>query len=204
MRKKLLLISVLLFCSAFSRPTTFNDRATCEETKGVWRQFGNSCVDECEAQLDEFAVCTDITNSACECGKSRCWNDEIKSCVALSDYKKIFVVRQKEEKKIAEEARKKREEEVDKKQETIISNVVKTFEAKTATNATPPTAEKPQENQPAQPPSPVVSSTPPTIPPLFLQQEKVVQDAQKKEEKNNPVQSPTISIPGLPFIPLPQ
>ena len=102
MHKKILLISILFFCSAFSRSTTFDDRTSCEESKGAWRQFGNSCADECEAKLDEFAFCTDLVISACECGKSRCWNDEVKSCAALSDYKKIFVARQKEEKKIAD------------------------------------------------------------------------------------------------------
>jgi hypothetical protein len=200
--KKILLISILFFCSAFSRSTTFDDRTSCEDSKGAWRQFGNSCADECEAKLDEFAFCTDLVISACECGKSRCWNDEVKSCAALSDYKKIFVARQKEEKKIADAARKKREEAAA-KEETIISNItniVKTPGAKTAANETPKTT----ENPPINPPGPVVSQSPPTIPPLFLQQEKAKQDAKKEAEKNNPGQTPTISIPGLPVIPLPQ
>ena len=198
MHKKILLISILFFCSAFSRSTTFDDRTSCEESKGAWRQFGNSCADECEAKLDEFAFCTDLVISACECGKSRCWNDEVKSCAALSDYKKIFVARQKEEKKIADAARKKREEAAA-KEETIISNItniVKTPGAKTAANETPKTT----ENPPINPPGPVVSQSPPTIPPLFLQQEKAKQEA----EKNNPGQNPTISIPVLPAIPMPQ
>ncbi len=202
MHKKILLISILFFCSAFSRSTTFDDRTSCEDSKGAWRQFGNSCADECEAKLDEFAFCTDLVISACECGKSRCWNDEVKSCAALSDYKKIFVARQKEEKKIADAARKKREEEAA-KEETIISNItniVKTPGAKTAANETPKTT----ENPPINPPGPVVSQSPPTIPPLFLQQEKAKQDAKKEAEKNNPGQTPTILIPGLPVIPLPQ
>ncbi len=202
MHKKILLISILFFCSAFSRSTTFDDRTSCEDSKGAWRQFGNSCADECEAKLDEFAFCTDLVISACECGKSRCWNDEVKSCAALSDYKKIFVARQKEEKKIADAARKKREEAAA-KEETIISNItniVKTPGAKTAANETPKTT----ENPPINPPGPVVSQSPPTIPPLFLQQEKAKQDAKKEAEKNNPGQTPTISIPGLPVIPLPQ
>ena len=203
MHKKILLISILFFCSAFSRSTTFDDRTSCEDSKGAWRQFGNSCADECEAKLDEFAFCTDLVISACECGKSRCWNDEVKSCAALSDYKKIFVARQKEEKKIADAARKKREEEAAEEQETIISNItniVKTPGAKTAANETPKTT----ENPPINPPGPVVSQSSPTIPPLFLQQEKAKQDAKKEAEKNNPGQTPTISIPGLPVIPLPQ
>ena len=198
MHKKFLLISILFFCSAFSRSTTFDDRTSCEEAKGAWRQFGNNCADECEAKLDEFAFCTDLVISACECGKSRCWNDEVKSCAALSDYKKIFAARQKEEKKIADAARKKREEAAA-KEETIISNItniVKTPGAKTAANETPKTT----ENPPINPPGPVVSKSPTTIPPLFLQQEKAKQEA----EKNNPGQNPTISIPVLPAIPMPQ
>ena len=199
MHKKILLISILFFCSSFSRSTTFDDRTSCEEAKGAWRQFGNNCADECEAKLDEFAFCTDLVISACECGKSRCWNDEVKSCVALSDYKKIFVARQKEEKKIADAAKKKRKEESSEEQETIISNIaniIKNPEAKTATNETPGVI----KNPPINPPGPVVSQSPPTIPPLFLQQEK----AKQETEKNNPGQNPTISIPGLPVIPLPQ
>ncbi len=203
MRKNFLLIFILFFCSAFSRPTTFDDRKNCEETNGAWREFGNSCIDECEAKLDSYPICTDITVSACECGKSRCWDDEKKSCVALSDYKKIFTVKKDEEKKLAEESKKKRQEASEENQQEILSNVVSTNkpEEKKVTNnvappATPPVVEQPKEEvkKPAQPPSAIVSS-PPQIPPLFLQREK----AKQESEENKP--APSL---GLPIIPLPQ
>ncbi|MBU6141021.1 MAG: hypothetical protein KGP29_05675 [Proteobacteria bacterium] len=204
MRKKFFLISVLFFCSAFSRPTTFDDRGKCEKSEGVWREFGNNCIDECETKLDPYPICTDVVISGCECGKSRCWNSEERSCLAISEFKKTFLLKKNEEKKLAAEAKGKREELPKEKPQEILSKVgeQKKEEGKDSTNkTTPPATEKPKEEiqvvKPAQPPSPIISS-PPAVPPMFLQQEKAKKE---KEKKAQPSQN---SPPGLPIIPLPQ
>ncbi len=110
---KRLLFTVLLviLCKAAfalsSRPTSFEDRASCEESKGVWRQFGNGCADNCEAKLDEFSVCTQSLIYSCECGQKRCWNNN--SCVLMSEFEKDYKFKKNEEQKALLATRKKRE-----------------------------------------------------------------------------------------------
>lgn len=205
------IIAVFFFCSAFSRSTTFDDRSICEKSQGVWREYGNICVDECEAKLDQFALCSAATTFGCECGKSRCWNDEKKTCVELKDYKKIFLARQKEEKKLAEEAKKKREAEAAENSDSILNNLtekvgdnVNKILPETKVEEPKPAPEQPA---PAGPPSAVVAPAGPT--PFYLQQQEKAQKEEaerkkKEEEAKKTQQAPTISVPGLPVIPLPQ
>ncbi|MBM3579927.1 MAG: hypothetical protein FJX34_04060 [Alphaproteobacteria bacterium] len=204
-KSKITLILVLLFCSSFSRSTTFDGRADCEASIGVWRDFGSSCADECEAQLDEFSMCAQVVTSGCDCGKSRCWNDEKNSCVALRDYKKIFDARRAEEKERLEAEKKQREEEAKEDQAEMARNLSK---QEAANNQAAPTQsgkesviekllDKPTA---ATPPAPVAGEPVVEIPPLFLQQQKAKEEAEKK--KSDSPAAP--AIPGLPVIPLPK
>lgn len=214
MRKKLFLISILLFCSAFSRSTTFDDRSSCEKSEGVWREFGNSCADGCESKLNQFSVCAMAFTNGCECGKSRCWDFDKKICVNLKDYKKIFDAQVAEEKKIAEEAKKKREEEVKEIQQTILTNINHNNAGTNQNNAdqkpagetpaatTPATQPATPANPVAQAPSPLVNNPPP-VPPLFLQKEQAQKEAEEKKKKEEG-KNLAPAIPGLPVIPLPK
>jgi len=211
-KSKILLVLISLACSSFSRPTTFDDRQSCEKTAGVWREFGNGCVDGCEAKLNQFSVCTMAFTYGCECGKSRCWDFDQKSCVALKDYKKIFDARVAEEKKIAEAAKKKREEEAKENQQTILKNLSNNNAAPNQNNSEKkPDEPAPVNNQPSTPTTPPTSQIPSPvvndsfeIPPLFLQKEQEKKDAEEKKKKEQEQQTPAATIPGLPVIPLPQ
>jgi hypothetical protein len=113
---KIVLMLLLFFAFDVSaqviRPTSFDGRAVCEKSKGVWRQFGNGCADSCDAKFDEFAVCTDAIISSCDCGKGRCWNGSddnlLGACVSLSEFQRIFDQQQAEENKQLEKASKER------------------------------------------------------------------------------------------------
>lgn len=213
MRKKIFLISILLFCSAFSRSTTFDDRESCEKTAGTWREFGNGCVDSCEGKLNQFSVCTMAFTYGCECGKSRCWDFDQKSCVALKDYKKIFDARIAEEKKIAEAAKKKREEEAKENQQTILKNLINNNVAPNQNNQDN-SDKKPEEPAPVkdQSPTPTTPSMSQIlspvvndsfeVPPLFLKQEQEKKEAEEQKKKQQEAASDS-TIPGLPIIPLP-
>lgn len=72
----------------FGRKTTFDNRQKCEQNKGVWREFGNGCVDECFAKFDEFGVCTYARTFGCDCGRGKCWSGN--ECMAVIEYKKVF------------------------------------------------------------------------------------------------------------------
>lgn len=89
-----------------TRSTSFDLREICEKSKGVWRQFGNGCVDECESKFDKYKVCSNSASFGCDCGKNRCFADD--SCIMLSDYQKIFAIKQEEEKRLLDEAKEKR------------------------------------------------------------------------------------------------
>ena len=82
------LIAPSLVNAQFARSTSFDDRPICEESKGIWREFGNGCADNCESKFDKYEVCTTAITYACDCGKGRCWNKN--KCIAMSAYKVIF------------------------------------------------------------------------------------------------------------------
>ncbi len=129
MRKTHFLISFII-CLVFSqssfallmRSTSFDNRNECEVSKGVWRQFGNGCANNCESQFDEFSVCTQSLVYACDCGKNNCWNGE--TCVALSEYKEIYDKKYAEEKKLLDAAKEKRKAAAKLSVESIMRNLV--------------------------------------------------------------------------------
>lgn len=131
------LVLFLLFSldalSQFTRSTTFDDRGICEENKGVWREFGNGCVDECNSKFDQFTVCTYAITFGCDCGKGKCWND--KSCVAVTDYKKVFDAEQEKEQQILAEAKKKRQEALKENQAALVEDLVSKAETRSAASA---------------------------------------------------------------------
>jgi hypothetical protein len=110
--KKFLIIT--FFTSFFSqeifaqsiRFTSFDDRPTCESSKGIWREFGNNCTDGCYQKLDQFAVCGESITYGCDCGKGRCWDGD--QCTLLKDYKKAFDKEQEANLEKIEEEKKKR------------------------------------------------------------------------------------------------
>ncbi len=104
-----------------TRTTSFDDRPACEESKGVWREFGNGCIDECRSKLDKFSICTQAITNGCDCGKGRCWNGS--TCLPLTDYKKKFDAEMAEEQKILDEAKKKRLEARKENEESILNNL---------------------------------------------------------------------------------
>lgn len=207
-----LLLLFLLPSPSYSqelRSTSFDDRPTCESAKGVWRQFGNSCVDECHPKLDSFSVCAQAITYGCDCGKGRCWDGE--TCVMLKDYKKIFDIEKEEEEKILAEARKQRQEAAKANEKSIMSGLIN----KTATaEQSPPNSN--QANNSAVATEKVVPESSPIvidtgnvkIPEMFLRQEKEKQaemdkknQTKEKDQKEN--SAPMLTLPGLPIVPLP-
>ncbi len=89
------------------RPTTFDQREECVESKGVWRRFGNGCVDSCESQFGNFNFCSMALTYGCDCGKDSCSYQE--KCISHQEYQQINLekIRIKElESKEGEEIRK--------------------------------------------------------------------------------------------------
>ncbi len=111
--RKLVLVLLLTLTSRvawaeFARSTTFDDREVCVKERGVWREYGNSLADNCEAKMDRFAIASQVVTFSCDCGKNRCWNGE--HCTSLSDFKKIYEANQEKENKKIVQQRKKRSE----------------------------------------------------------------------------------------------
>lgn len=105
-----------------TRPTSFDDRPICQETKGVWRQFGNGCADDCRSKFDQFSICTQALTYGCDCGKSRCWNGD--KCVSQKSYKEIFDVEMAADAKLLNEAKEKRKLAAKENEQQILSKFV--------------------------------------------------------------------------------
>lgn len=125
------------------RSTSFDERPICEESKGVWRQFGNSCVDDCRSKFDQFQICADSSAFGCDCGKGRCWNGEF--CVGMRDYKKVFDREQEEDQKILSEAKAKRAAAAKENRNAIMTKLTSSVDAP-ASNPSDPKASQPSNN----------------------------------------------------------
>lgn len=216
--KKFFAISLIFFCTEVfaqaTRYTSFDDRPDCEESKGVWRQFGNVCVDQCRPKFDQFVICAQAITFGCDCGDGRCW--EGNSCIPLKDYKKTFDAEVAEEKKILDEAKERRKEEAKENEQLILNRlanpVLSEVGVPPSTNSvnqiqslapaiTASTNSQPQTAQEAASQSSQIMATP-----FFLKQEQVKQSAtqaaQPGSEANKSEANPLIP-PGLPEIPLP-
>lgn len=88
------------------RNTTFDDRVDCESSFGVWREFGNSCVDKCEFQFDKYVVCASAISFGCECGNDRCLYKD--KCINNVEYEKIYLDQQAQLDLISQEEKEKR------------------------------------------------------------------------------------------------
>lgn len=124
MRKIFLLsfFSLIFFSSdifaQIMRSTSFDDRSICEQSKGVWREFGNGCVDECNAKFDQFSVCTQAATFGCDCGADRCWDGA--ACVTLQSYKKVFEIEEEEKQKKLAESKKERQQAAKENEQSIM------------------------------------------------------------------------------------
>ncbi|MBP7710132.1 MAG: hypothetical protein KA100_03590 [Rickettsiales bacterium] len=212
------------------RPTTFDDRNICEDSKGVWRQFGNGCANNCESVFDKFAMCTNALVFSCDCGKNRCWNGE--TCLALKDYKKIYDIEAEKNQKILDAAKEKRKADALANEQEIMArlNPPDPNAPKPAEPAPVPAPKKPEPVivqpvvvDPEAPTSPITQIPAPApvnqepvkveIPPFLLKKQaqeeaKKAEEKKKEEEKKKSEGSKSVIIdgslpPGLPVIPLP-
>ena len=168
-----------------TRPTTFDDRGVCENSKGVWRQFGNGCADFCHDKFDRFAMCTQALVFSCECGKNRCWDGE--SCVALKSYKKIFDVEQAEEQKVLNAAKEKRKADALAHEEELMNKLV------------PPPAVDPS----AVTPNPSAAPTAAANPEKFLTPNPLANQAAAVPLQDPEPTSPITQIPAPALAPIP-
>lgn len=128
----LLFLSSEVFAQAVAPSTSFDDREACEENKGVWREFGNGCVDECYPKFDKFVICTSAVTFGCDCGKGRCWNE--KSCASVAQYKKVFDKKFEEEQKLQQESKNKRKAEADANAGKIVDDLIAKNGTRTSTS----------------------------------------------------------------------
>lgn len=85
---------------ADDRKTSFSEKPNCEKNDGVWRQFGNSCADNCKSKFDKFLICAQAITYGCDCLNGRCYDEG--QCVLTSEYKEKYDKIKKEESEILE------------------------------------------------------------------------------------------------------
>jgi len=68
-------------------------RKSCLKDGGSWRQFNNSCANNCSE--NKFNVCSQILIFACDCGVDSCWNQS--KCIKSTEYNQILTAEPKKE-----------------------------------------------------------------------------------------------------------
>lgn len=88
---KLLLTAILLILVvsdlAWSRTYWVDNKSVCENSRGTWREYGNSCANNCQSQVQNN-VCTMGLLYTCDCGANRCWDGD--KCANFKLYKAAF------------------------------------------------------------------------------------------------------------------
>ncbi len=86
-------LKLIIFFIIFSNNTiasTENEiyevRKSCLKTGGSWRQFSNSCANNCSE--NKFNVCSQILIFACDCGVDSCWNES--KCIKNTEYNQLL------------------------------------------------------------------------------------------------------------------
>jgi hypothetical protein len=62
----------------------------CEQKSGVWKEFRNGCVDGCSSKVSTMSMCTSALTMGCECGETKCWDNNQSTCIEIEDYKKLM------------------------------------------------------------------------------------------------------------------
>ena len=68
-------------------------RNSCLKAGGSWRQFNNSCANNCSE--NKFNVCSQILIFACDCGINSCWHQS--KCIKNTEYNKLLTSEPKKE-----------------------------------------------------------------------------------------------------------
>lgn len=72
---------------------TYEIRKSCLKAGGSWRQFNNSCANNCSE--NKFNVCSQILIFACDCGIDSCWNQS--KCIKNTEYNQLLTAEPKKE-----------------------------------------------------------------------------------------------------------
>src|SRR3989338_5764356 len=202
--KKILMFFAILFLSSQTyakSKTSFDDRPICEENKGVWREFGNSCANSCEEQFDEYAICGKETIFACDCGEKSCWHEN--KCIKITEYEKIFAELKKEKEEQSQAIKKEREERIktDPALAYYMQNLYRKEQEKQEAQNAKASGNKPsQQNQQPQAPSAQIASQP-----IAASQAQIASQPQQRippgfspqQNQNNPpdLVFPVVEIP---------
>ncbi len=202
--KKIFVIAIFSFfsftlnVSAQERHTSFDDRPLCEKNHGIWREFGNACVNNCENKFDEYSMCAKSLTYGCDCGIGRCWADN--RCVKNSDYKKIFDEKKEKENKELSQKRLEREERI-KNDPNMRNYLMNLYAKKDNQNSANNNAAQIKNNQPngggigqiIATPAPMQSD----LPTPQQQQQQMITPAQASQQISNEVQN-IVSTPVSP------
>ncbi|MCE2687778.1 MAG: hypothetical protein LW595_04450 [Rickettsiales bacterium] len=78
---------------ASNKNEAYEIRNYCLKAGGSWRQFNNSCANNCSE--NKFNVCSQILIFACDCGINSCWHQS--KCIKNTEYNKLLTAEPKKE-----------------------------------------------------------------------------------------------------------
>lgn len=98
--RQYLKLIIFFFIIGFSHKTiasteneAYEIRKSCLKAGGSWRQFNNSCANNCSE--NKFNVCSQILIFACDCGIDSCWNQS--KCIKNTEYNQLLTAEPKKE-----------------------------------------------------------------------------------------------------------
>ena len=94
---KLIIFFIIISFSHKTIANTENEayeiRKSCLKAGGSWRQFNNSCANNCSE--NKFNVCSQILIFACDCGVDSCWHQS--KCIKNTEYNQLLTAEPKKE-----------------------------------------------------------------------------------------------------------
>lgn len=189
--KKILVIAAILFflpasLQASNRAISFEERPICEQSKGVWREFGDACANNCSDKFDEFRVCSKAVTYSCDCGINRCWHEQ--KCISNSTYKIIFDKEKEQSDKELAQRKKEREEKAknDPQMRAYLYNLYPNKNPQNAQNQGAPNQQTQQDQIPSPPPIPIADNLQQPAIPMPVNQVPVVQAQGQNAQQRTP------------------
>ena len=213
---QLTLVFILSFLLSVSveakRITSFEKRPACEDSGGVWRQFGNACADGCLVKFNKFTMCAQALTYSCDCLENSCFDGD--KCIGMAEYKIKYDEIKSHEEELLNNLKEARQGEYERNRQRIMQKLFGTpqEEENKAKNLDGVSNQRktPSNNNLAQRKpitkkginavitSPALTSdTDFKVPPLFEQNQKSLNKQNNDSVSNGPKK--TIALPNIPL-----
>lgn len=80
----LFVITAVILAKLAFGANSYDVREVCESKKGIWREFGDDCANNCALEGRNRIICVPKITYSCDCPKDQCW--DYYRCVEKTQY----------------------------------------------------------------------------------------------------------------------